>query len=277
MFSLIVSGDKTAWETDGVMRIDKTRFKEHSDTEADAISLADPATLKLLEKTPTLLMYELHGDDPHGDVVRVGTVRNVQPSRSDVLFEFVEHGRLTTAMIEEFAGRLGIGRFELNRTHWAIKNGRIPSALLDRVVPTPAKYDVVLSYAGEDRVYVEEVASALKASDVRVFYDRYEEASLWGKDLVEHFDSVYRNDGRYCLMFISKAYAEKMWTRHERRSALARGLESKREYVLPARFDDAKVEGLRPTTAYIDLRRVAPDELTRLVLQKLGRGAGADH
>jgi hypothetical protein len=277
MFSLIVSGDNTAWETDGVMRIDKTRFKEYSDAEAGAISLADPVSLKLLEKTPTLLMYELHGGDPQGDVVRIGTVRNVQPSRSDILFEFVEHGQLTSAMIEEFAGRLGIGRFELHRTHWAIKNGRIPSALLDRVVPTHEKYDVVLSYASEDRVYVEKVASALKASDARVFYDRYEEASLWGKDLLEHFDSVYRNDGRYCVMFISKAYAEKMWTRHERRSALARGLESNREYVLPARFDDTKVEGLRPTTAYIDLRRVSPDEFTRLVLQKLGRGTGSDH
>jgi hypothetical protein len=142
---------------------------------------------------------------------------------------------------------------------------------VDRATPMTARYDVVLSFAGEDREYVDKVASGLKELGVRVFYDRYEEASVWGKDLVEHFDSVYRSDGRYCVMFISKAYAAKMWTRHERRSALARGLESKREYVLPARFDDAEIDGLRPTTAYADLRRLSPSDLVGLIAAKLER------
>jgi hypothetical protein len=58
-------------------------------------------------------------------------------------------------------------------------------------------------------------------------------------------------------MFISADYAEKVWTRHERRSALARVIEEGGDYLLPARFDDTELPGLRPTTAYVDLRQIA--------------------
>jgi hypothetical protein len=44
-------------------------------------------------------------------------------------------------------------------------------------------YEVVLSFAGEEREYVEEVAQILAASGVLVFYDKFERATLWGKDL----------------------------------------------------------------------------------------------
>lgn len=47
---------------------------------------------------------------------------------------------------------------------------------------------------------------------------------MWGEDLIEFFDQIYRVDSRYALLFVSRFYAQKMWTRHERRSALARGL-----------------------------------------------------
>jgi hypothetical protein len=44
-------------------------------------------------------------------------------------------------------------------------------------------YDVCLSFAGENREYVEATAAELRKRGVRVFYDKYEQAELWGKDL----------------------------------------------------------------------------------------------
>jgi hypothetical protein len=41
------------------------------------------------------------------------------------------------------------------------------------------KYHVALSFAGEDRKYVEKVAAQLAADGVDVFYDKFEEATLW--------------------------------------------------------------------------------------------------
>ena len=70
-------------------------------------------------------------------------------------------------------------------------------------------------------------------------------------------------------MFISAEYATKPWTRHERRSALARALEED-EYVLPVRFDDTDLPGLRPTVKYVDLAEIAPQSLVDLIAVKLG-------
>lgn len=123
-----------------------------------------------------------------------------------------------------------------------------------------ATFDVCLSFAGDDREYVDAVASALSELGVSIFYDVHQEVELWGKDLYQHLDEVYRTRGRFCVVFISRAYAQKLWTRHELRSAQARAFKENREYILPARFDDTDLPGVLPTTAYIDLRTRAPRE-----------------
>lgn len=131
------------------------------------------------------------------------------------------------------------------------------------------EYDVALSFAGEDRSYAESVAEALRARGIRVFYDRYEQAGLWGKDLYVHLDDVYRKKARYCLMFLSKNYAAKVWTSHERRAAQARALNESEEYILPIRLDGTEVEGLQPTISYIDAAEVTAARLAQLVADKL--------
>lgn len=136
------------------------------------------------------------------------------------------------------------------------------------------EYDVVLSFAGEDREYVNAVAEILKKENVKVFYDDFDKVKLWGKDLYTHLDEIYRLKSRYCVMFISKAYKIKLWTNHERESAQARALEEKQEYILPARFDDTEIPGIRPTTGYIDLRKFSPEEFAPLILEKLGKEFG---
>jgi len=132
-------------------------------------------------------------------------------------------------------------------------------------------YEVVLSFAGEDRAYVDAVAEILRENDVSLFYDSYEEATLWGKNLVEHLHKVYGGSARYCVMFISHHYAEKIWPTQERRSAFERAIETKEEYILPARFDDTPIPGLHRTVHYIDLRKKTSEQLADLILQKLGR------
>lgn len=134
-------------------------------------------------------------------------------------------------------------------------------------------YDVCLSFAGEQRDYVERIAASLKDAGLDVFYDQDKDIApkLWGRDLGEYLDYIYRKGSRFCLMFISEDYASKAWARHERRSALARAIEQQSEYVLPVRFDDTELPGFRPTIGYVDLREIAPATLVEFVLEKLGQ------
>ena len=130
-------------------------------------------------------------------------------------------------------------------------------------------YDVALSFAGEDRGYVEKVADYLDDMGISVFYDSYERTYLWGKNLHLHLNDVYKNKARYCVVFISEHYKQKVWTKHEIRSAFARALESDMEYILPARFDDTQIDGLDRTIAFIDLRKVAPNVFAQIIAEKL--------
>lgn len=131
-------------------------------------------------------------------------------------------------------------------------------------------YDIAVSFAGEDRSIVEEFASSLNQKGVRIFYDKFERANLWGKDLYQHLQNIYRDKARYCIIFVSKHYKEKSWTRHELQQAQARSFSDLSEYILPVRLDDTDLPGLNPTIGYIDLRQVTLNELIELTLEKIG-------
>jgi len=134
------------------------------------------------------------------------------------------------------------------------------------------EFDVAVSFAGEDREFVEEVVAQLKEAGLRVFYDSDHVAEMWGEDLIEYLDDIYRLKARYTMVFISRSYAGKMWTRHERRSALARALEQTTPYVLPVRLDDTVLKGFRPTVGYLDARKLGLSGIVRVALTKLATG-----
>ena len=137
------------------------------------------------------------------------------------------------------------------------------------------QYDIALSFAGEDRDYVDRVANLLKESGIRVFYDLFEEVDLWGKDLYAHLSEIYKNRARFTVIFISEAYARKLWTKHERRAAQARAFEEAQEYILPVRFDDTDIPGVLPTVGYISLRGRSPEDLTSAIIKKLVSSGGS--
>ena len=179
-------------------------------------------------------------------------------------------------LVESFNNELKNDGFKM------IKVSEISGRPIYKVTPlnggaVGTSYEVVLSFAGEDRTYVFAVAEILKKNDVALFYDNYEEAELWGKNLVEHLHKVYSSLGRFCVMFISQHYAEKVWPSHERRSAFEKAIESKEEYILPARFDDTEIPGLHKHIGYVDLRKKTSEELAAMILKKLGRVPESEH
>lgn len=118
------------------------------------------------------------------------------------------------------------------------------------------EYDVALSFAGENREYVEEVAIFLKDFGVKVFYDNFKQDEIWGKNLFEYLQDIYQNKAKYTIVFISNQYKNKKWTRHEYRSAQVRALnEIEQEYILPVKFDDTELPGLNENLAYISAKK----------------------
>jgi len=130
-------------------------------------------------------------------------------------------------------------------------------------------YDIALSFAGEDRKHARKIADKLLEANYSVFYDEYEQATLWGRNLYTHLSDVYQNKAKYCLMFISKRYSEKLWTKREREAAQARAFKESREYILPLRLDDTDIPGIEGTIGYLDLRTTSIDEVVHLISKKI--------
>jgi len=130
-------------------------------------------------------------------------------------------------------------------------------------------YDIAISFAGEDRPVAEKLASFLVTKGLNIFYDEYEQANLWGKDLYVHLSKIYKDESKYCLMLISEHYAKKQWTNLERRAAQARAFTENSEYILPLRLDDAPVDGILDTVSFLDYRKITEEKVVDAVVQKV--------
>ena len=131
------------------------------------------------------------------------------------------------------------------------------------------RWDVALSFAGAQRAYVGQVAEALKARGVRCFYDADEQIELWGRYLAEELPAIYGEQAAAVVVFVSAEYVARDWTRLERRAALARAVSERREYVLPARFDDTPLPGLLSDMVTVDLRGRTPQQFAAMIAAKL--------
>lgn len=145
------------------------------------------------------------------------------------------------------------------------------SSINNTLKPDEDKYDIAISFAGEDRLYAEEIALKLKDKKVNVFYDNYEKSDLWGKNLYDYLSSVYSEKSKYCVMLLSKYYENKLWTNLERKSAQARAFRENREYILPIRIDDTMITGIHETVGYIDIKNHSIDEIVDLIMSKLNK------
>ena len=138
-----------------------------------------------------------------------------------------------------------------------------------------ADFDVAVSFAGENRWFVEEVVQQIKDAGFQVFYDEDQKYEMWGQELTEYFPDIYERRSRFVVMFISKDYASKPWTTLERRSVLLRAMNEKSPYLLPVRLDSTELPGVRSTIAYLEGLREGPDGVAKGILHKLGEPAAS--
>ncbi|WP_094765099.1 TIR domain-containing protein [Luteococcus japonicus] len=134
---------------------------------------------------------------------------------------------------------------------------------------SPYTYEVALSFAGEQRDYVRAVNEALKALDVKTFYDDDHAVDLWGKNHTEELPRIYAEDSHLVLMFISEHYVDKRWPRHERRAILTEMTQRGTPYLLPVRFDDSTVPGLDSGWHYLKAEEFDPERVAEAAYAQL--------
>ncbi|WXG46765.1 MAG: TIR domain-containing protein [Candidatus Atabeyarchaeum deiterrae] len=138
------------------------------------------------------------------------------------------------------------------------------------------RFDVALSFAGEQRDYVRQVDEILEGKGVKTFFAEFYTHQLWGTNLAEYLNDVFYSQSNYCMMFVSKEYIEKAWPTHERRSAIARQIKQFGNYILPVIFDDSEVPGFQLSSiGYLDARKMSPSDVANQFVKKLEASQGS--
>lgn len=138
-------------------------------------------------------------------------------------------------------------------------------------MPRPRfKYDVALSFSGSERDAAEHLADLLRKKKVKVFYDRFLEEDSWGKDLPRYLERVYRHEARFCVVFVTEEYLNRVWTNHELQMAVARAIKQRGEdYILPIQVaEPLSLPGV-PELVYVSLRDRSIENIADLIFAKL--------
>ncbi|HEX7307237.1 toll/interleukin-1 receptor domain-containing protein [Lentzea sp.] len=139
------------------------------------------------------------------------------------------------------------------------------------------EYDIAVSFAGEQRDYVERTVEAAKAAGLRVFYDRDMTVEWWGKNVLVEQRKVYGSRTRFFVPFISTEYLEKPYPRDELDAAMLTAVKQGNGYILPVLMGDVVVppELLHPHVVYLRSDGYTPERLADALCERVGLAVDA--
>jgi tetratricopeptide (TPR) repeat protein len=136
---------------------------------------------------------------------------------------------------------------------------------------TTKHFRIAFSFAGEKREFVAKVAAILakRFGKSAILYDKYHEAPFARSDLGIHLPDLYHDESDLVVLVICKDYESKEWCGLEWTAIHALIKERKVEDVMLCRFDQALIKGLYSTAGFVELDRKSPDEVAKLIIQRL--------
>jgi hypothetical protein len=139
---------------------------------------------------------------------------------------------------------------------------------------TNKRFKVALSFPGEQRDYVLQVAELLASElggEHTVFYDNWYEEELAISNLDIRLQKIYHDDAQLIVTFLCADYKRKEWCGLEWRAIRDLIKKRKDDDMMFLRFDNADISGLFSIDGYIDLRNRSPEETVELIIKRLKR------
>jgi hypothetical protein len=287
MYNLFVSYSSDSWNGEP-WQIDISRcVREYTDGSiSERLGKLDGSAVSELMKLPCIFAYETAQALPP----KFGILRAIAQRQGEVRVEYEIQQVEPFLAFEDFEKlrfELDIGKWEMNRTHWAVKDVNLPRELhAHRGIDLPSwaqnvakavditthTFEVALSFPGEIRTLVEKIAKELEKflGPNSYFYDENYVSQLARPSLDVLLQDIYRNRSNLVVVFVGQNYQAKPWCGIELRAVKDIILEREHDRIMFIRTDDGAVDGVFKTDGFIDARRFSPEEIARFILERLG-------
>lgn len=285
MYNLFVSGNPDDWAGDP-WQIEKSRcVREYTNKDLiERFGELDTAAISELQKLPCIFAYETACDVP----AKFGLIRDIIQRQGNVrvTYELQDVDPFITADgLLGLAFELDIGKWELNRTHWAVKDVNLPMELRRQRIILPEwtrtaggaidvsthSFEVGLSFPGEAREFVVQVAERLEGflGPNTYFYDENYVAQLARPQLDTLLQDIYRNRSKLVVVFIGADYQNKNWCGTEWRAIREIIHERDNQRIMLVRMDDGDVDGIFRNDGYVDARRFSPADVASFINERV--------
>ena len=285
MYNLLVSSSAESWDGEPFrLEIGRCLREFTQDAIIKSYGNLTKTQVNTIRHFPCIFAYEAFlKKDPKFGLIREITKRQGQV-RID--YEIIELDRfLSHTDLSKMSFDLDISKWEMNRTHWAIKKVNLAMELEAAGIMLPAwargdgrtvdlakhEFDVALSFPGEIREYVKSITLELERilGPNSYFYDDNYTGQLARPSLDALLQDIYSNRSKMIVVFLSKAYQEKEWCGIEFRAVKEIIMERKYERVMFVKLDEGDIQGVLKTDGYIDGQRYSPQEIARFIQERL--------
>jgi hypothetical protein len=284
IYNLIVGGSDQEW-AGKPFQIELSRcIREYTSPHlTNRYGHLDANSILELKRAPCIFACEIGSDRPP----KFGYIKDIVSRQNAVRIDyeiFDVDPFVTSDDIVDLSFELDIGKLELYRTHWAVKEVNLPKELHGRGISLPSSvrdvsnavdvsihvFDVALSFPGEVRPLVEEIAHELerKLGPNSYFYDNNYVSQLARPSLDTLLQSIYSRS-KLDVVFLSADYNNKDWCGVEFRAIREIIFKRENSRVMFVKTDDGIVDGIFKTDGYIDARKFDPSKISDFICERL--------
>ena len=287
MYNLFVSSSDESWDGEPFVLEIKRCIQEYTENAiSEKYGKFTRAQINAIRRFPCIFAYEAYcKKDPKFGLIQDITKRQDQVKIDYKIIEldrFLTHSEILNMLFE-----LDIGKWEMNRTHWAIKDVNLAKELSDKKIALPAwtrtdsktiditkhDFEVALSFPGGFREYVESIAEELERiiGPDSYFYDGNFIAQLARPSLDELLQDIYTNRSKLVVVFLCKEYQEKEWCGIEFRAVKDIIMKKQHERVMFVKLDegDIDIQGVFKTDGYIDRFDYSPRQIAEFIYERV--------
>jgi hypothetical protein len=138
------------------------------------------------------------------------------------------------------------------------------------------RFRIALSFAGENRKLVEEIAQILATlfGRDRILYDKFHEAEFARLDLAFHLPNLYKNESDLVVLVFCDDYENKQWCKLEWRAIYSLIMNMKDQDIMLMRFNRLEPIGLHGLAGFIELDGLSAFQVAGLILERLALNEG---